>query len=703
MKTGKNLFIIYFLLCGISALAQDKDSIRVQQMDEVVITGQLEPQSLKKAVHNVKVITKEDIRNLAANNLGDVLNQYLNITVRPSSSTGRSTVSLFGLDAQYFKILVDNVPLVNEAGLGNNVDLSQINLNDIEQIEIIEGSMGVTHGANAVSGILNIITKKSSQFKWEINAAAQEETVGPEYETWNKGRHIQNFRVSHKINSGWFASLGLNRNDFRGYLADFQGKEYNVNDGKRGYNWLPKEQWNSTAAVNYQKERFRANYRFEHLDETVDFYNRTVQSGYSQQFGAYKYGEDERYLTTRFYHNLNVTGTAFNDIHYNFSVSYQKQQRNVEVFDYHITTGTEHNFNVQKDQSTEVLYSVGTVSDLVPDKHIDLQVGYEAVSNLGFAVVDAEENTSNEVNKRISNYDVFAVSDFKIGQEFTLRPGVRYSFQSLFENQYAVSLGARQLFNKGYEIRGSIGRSFRTPTFEEMYIKMIFSGHNYIGNENLTPETSTSYETSIKKQTFFKNGAALSNNIILSHLDVDDRINQARVGLRDNSPVYQFINISQYSNWNIALSNQLQIMNFNASLGISLTGISQLIENGTYKSDDTYMYSFNLNSSVSFTYPKWRTTLSAYYKYTGRQQEWEEGQESYVISQIEPYSLLDASLRKTFFADRLEATIGARNLLDVKNINQTRMNEGGGHAAPSQILLAYGTSYFLKAAYNLNF
>ncbi|WP_238698814.1 TonB-dependent receptor plug domain-containing protein, partial [Flavobacterium circumlabens] len=93
---------------------------------EVVVTGQFEPQSIKKSVFNVRVISSQDIQNLAANNLADVLNQYLNITVRPSSTSGRSTVSLFGLDAQYFKILVDNVPLVNEAGLGNNTDLSQI-------------------------------------------------------------------------------------------------------------------------------------------------------------------------------------------------------------------------------------------------------------------------------------------------------------------------------------------------------------------------------------------------------------------------------------------------------------------------------------------------------------------------------------------------------------------------------------------------
>jgi outer membrane receptor for ferrienterochelin and colicins len=159
-------YIIIGLLAMHTMFSQEQlnDSVikREKKLDEVVVTGQFKPQSINKSVFNVRVISNKDIQNLAATNLADVLSQYLNITIKPDGNTGRSTVSLFGLDAQYFKILVDNVPLVNENGLGNNIDLSQINLNDIERIEIVEGSMGVTHGANAVTGILNIITKKFS-------------------------------------------------------------------------------------------------------------------------------------------------------------------------------------------------------------------------------------------------------------------------------------------------------------------------------------------------------------------------------------------------------------------------------------------------------------------------------------------------------------------------------------------------------------
>lgn len=699
------LFLFAISISSITVFGQEKQQDTItNNLSEVVVTGQFEPQSLKKSVFNVRVITQLDIQNLAANNLGDVLNQYLNITVRPSSNTGRSTVSMFGLDSQYFKILVDNVPLVNEGGFGNNIDLSQINLNDIEQIEIIEGSMGVTHGANAVSGVLNIISKKSSKHKWEINAFAQEETVGKEYAAFDEGRHIQGLRITHSITNEWYAAVVVNRNDFQGFLNGRNGKEYSLNDGSRGYSWLPKEQLNTNALIGYKKNNFRAFYKFEFVDENIDYYNNIVHSGYTSALGAFKYAEDKRYLTNRYYHNLNVVGTIFSRLNYNVSVSHQKQQREIEYFRYRILSDEEYNLEKTKDQAMEVLYSTGTLGDLIKHDKIDLQIGYEVANNRGMSIVAAQESTSRNVNEGLENYDLFAVSEIKLSEKFSFRPGARYSFQSKFDNQYAISLGIRQLFGRGYELRGSVGKSFRTPTLEELYMEMVFSGHNYIGNENLIPETSTSYEASIKKNSYFNPNVMLSNSLIVSFMDVKDRIDIGLVGVDQNgAQINQYINVNKYNMWNVSSTNQIQFENFNISLGVSFVGISQLIDNGQFKTTDEFLYSLNLNTSISYALPKWNTVFAAYYKYTGKQQQYVIGESDYVLSEIEPYSLLDLTVRKSFLNRKIEATIGARNLFDITNINQSRMNESGGHTVGSQLLLAYGTSYFLKLAYNLNF
>lgn len=685
------------------AQVQPTDSL-VTPLSEVVVTGQYESQSLKKAIYNVRVITKADIKKLAANNLGDVLNQYLNITVRPSGNDGRSTVSMFGLDGQYFKILVDNIPLVSDTGLGNNIDLTQVNLDDIEQIEIIEGSMGVTHGANAVSGILNIITKKSFKYKWEISAMLQEETVGDEFALFDKGRHIQGLKIGHRITDNWFASIGANRNDLKGYLGERKGKYHDVNDLTRGFAWLPKEQLVTNAMLNYRRDDFRFFYKIDYLNENVDSYNKVVKT--TDPPFEKKFSDDERFLTSRFFHHLNASGKMFSTMNFNVSLSHQKQKRENESFIYNISEKREEDSKKQTDQSSEVLYSTGTLSNLFPDKWFDVQLGYEAVNNIGLSIVDADNGTEKTVRKRIENYDFFVSSEVKVNERFSIRPGVRYSFQSLFDDQYAFSLGFRQLLNHGLELRASIGKSYRTPNFDELYSQFIVPSHFYIGNENLIPEKSISYEISLKKMTEFKNSIQLSNNLAISYNDIKDRIGMAVI---DFGPPMksQYINVEKYEMINVANTNELSYKNLTLNAGISFVGISQVLDNGEAVSQDKFLYTLQMNSSVSYTIPKWQSGFSVYYKYNGKQQDYvgtfdDNGDPTYKLSTIEAFGWMDASVRKSFFKNQFEITFGARNVLDITNLRQTTPNAGAAHPTSGNAMLGYGRSYFLKLMYNLN-
>ncbi|WP_051229668.1 TonB-dependent receptor plug domain-containing protein [Psychroserpens burtonensis] len=140
MNLNNKYFLLYFtLFFSALSLAQEtqetaKDSVKVEKLKEVVVTGQINPQSVEKSVFEVKVIDRREIEKRAGVNLADLLNQTLNINIVPNLGNGRSEVSLFGLNGQYFKILIDNVPLINEGGFGNGADLTLINLDDVERI-----------------------------------------------------------------------------------------------------------------------------------------------------------------------------------------------------------------------------------------------------------------------------------------------------------------------------------------------------------------------------------------------------------------------------------------------------------------------------------------------------------------------------------------------------------------------------------------
>lgn len=719
MKIKLILFTVV-LLCQIS-VAQQKDSIASREkLSEVVVTGQLEPQSIKKSVFNVRVITKENIKQLAANNLADVLNQYLNISVTSNGDDGRSKVSMFGLDAQYFKILVDNIPLVSDTGMGTNVDLTQVNLDDVERIEIIEGSMGVTHGANAVTGILNIITKKVGGYKWQISATVQEETVGKEFAFFDKGRHIQSVKIAHNFNENWFVNIGANRNAMAGFYDNRQGKDYDKNDGFRGYTQLPKEQLVGNAILGYQKDAFRIFYKFDYYGEDVHYYNPLVNIQDNYPFADTYFSRDKRYITNRYYHHLNASGNLFSKLKYNVSVSQQKQERDLENFVYYIDTKQEADNKRETYQSKEVLYSTGTLSNFFDNKNVDFQLGYEITNEKGFydsSVGAFRDDNQQGVNirKRLENYDIYSVAEIGVSDKFSLRPGLRFSFQSAFENQYASSLGLRYLFDKGLEVRASLGKSYRTPNFDELYTYFVDSNHNMQGNADLIPETSTSYEVSFKRACTFDSGAQISNNLAVTYLDVDDRIDLVTTQL---TPLhYKYVNINRYKMWNISTVEQYTYKNWNVMLGAAVVGISRRLDLAAENlvSDDKFFYSFRLNSSISYNITKWNTLLAIFYKYNGQQQQYvagtgSDGKAGFFLAQLQSYSWMDASIRKSFFKNQFEVTVGARNLFDITNL-QSVQNGGGGDASggahgggtSTDMMLGYGRSYFLKLTYNLNF
>ena len=146
-------------------------------LGDVVVTGQYHPQSAENSVYAVRAIDNETIQRQGAIQLSDVLSKELNIRLSPDMATGETGFSIQGMRGSNVKILIDGVPLVGRNGNGNNADVSQVNLNTIERVEIIEGPMAVNYGANALGGVINLITKSGSTEKFSLGASLQAETI----------------------------------------------------------------------------------------------------------------------------------------------------------------------------------------------------------------------------------------------------------------------------------------------------------------------------------------------------------------------------------------------------------------------------------------------------------------------------------------------------------------------------------------------
>lgn len=708
MFLNKEITIV-LMLFAVSTFCQEKkkDSTKITLLDEVVITGQYNPESIKKSVHNVTIIKRSQIESQAANNLADLLNFNLNLTIVPSSQTAKSTISFFGLDSQYFNILVDNIPLVSDNGLGNNIDLTQINLDDIKRIEIVEGAMGVEYGANSVSGVINIITKKSINSKWNIKASLQEETVSNEYTWFDEGRHVQGLNIANNINKNWFARVGVNRNQFAGFYNGKQGKSYYKNDGLRGYDWLPKDQLNTNAFVQYKKGNFQLFYKFEYFNELINYHDSSVRANIDiDAQTSNPSATDKIFRTNRFVNNISLIGNLNSGANYNVLLSYQKQKRYLNEFNYYILSTERSNETDEVNQSSKVFFSKASINNLVKSDFFNFQLGSETRFISGFDAEASGGVTQQDKTQSQNNYAIYGSSEFKFSDAFIIRPGIRYEFNSLFKSKILASISARYLMKKGFELRGNIGTSYRTPNFEELYYYFVDSNHDVRGNENLNPENGFTTFINLKKYSYI-NELSLLNTIKFSYLDVADKIDLAIV---NPTPLqYQYINIDAYKLWGISSENSIKKDNWTFNLGATLQGISRIVTNEVNAKND-FLYSFQLNTSGSYNVKKWKTAFTVLFKHNGIQQNYiasgadSDGNSIFSKSTTSAYNWVDASIKKSFFKDKIQTTLGGRNLFDVTNVNVSNAITDGAHASNNNsLLLGYGRSYYFKLLYNLNF
>lgn len=710
MSLNKNNILVFFIIFfnyGAFAQGYELDSEKTESLEEVVITGQYQPQSIKKSIHNVIVIDRDKIEKQAANNLADLLNFNLNLTIIPSAQTGKSTISFFGLDSQYFNILVDNIPLVSDNGLGNNIDLTQINLDDIERIEIVEGAMGVEYGANAVSGVINIITKKTIDSNWNIQVIAQEETVSDEYSWFDEGRHIQALNIAHNFNEKWYSRIGFNRNQFAGFYNNRLGKDHYLNDGSRGYEWLPKTQVNGNASLHYQTEKFKLFYKLEYFNEILNFHDAAVRANINTHSQTSNPSATDKIFTTnRFINNLSINGFLNSGANYSASLSFQQQERDLNQFNYYILTHEKTNETDETYQSSKVLFSNGTISNLVKNKKYNFQLGYETRYIEGFDTQATGAITQEDRENSQSNMAFFSSAEYNFSDKFSLRPGVRYEYNSMFHSKLLGSLSARYLMKKGFELRANVGSSYRTPNFEELYYYFVDSNHDVRGNENLTPEKGYTAFLNLKKRSWFDN-KSLTNGLKLTYIDIQDQIDIAIV---NTLPLqYQYINIDAYKLWGITSENSIQTDNWTFNLGATFQGISRIVNNEVNANND-FLYAYQLNASGTYHVKKWKTAFTALMKYNGEQQNYiasdmdTDGNSLFTKATTDAYSWLDASIQKSFFDNKIQATLGGRNLLDVTDVTIRNGSTGGVHSSNNNgLLLGYGRSFYLKLLYELNF
>ncbi len=121
----------------------------------IVITG--ERSSIGSDVSTaVELIKIEQIENLGARDIGDVLRPLSSVAIRATNS-GKQHISIRGSNANEVAVFLDGLRL-NDTNTGV-ADLSAIDLNDMEQVEVVKGGSSTLFGQGAFGGILNLTSQ----------------------------------------------------------------------------------------------------------------------------------------------------------------------------------------------------------------------------------------------------------------------------------------------------------------------------------------------------------------------------------------------------------------------------------------------------------------------------------------------------------------------------------------------------------------
>ena len=152
------------IVCCVPAAeaAENGQQGNAEELGEVVVTATRREMLLSDVPDVLQVITRREIEELNPSSTGELLEYVTGASIETGTGSGlpeRHVVGLNGLPASYTLVLVDGVRLLSEhIHTGRNLELVPPHI--IERIEIIRGAASAQYGADAIGGVVNIVTRK---------------------------------------------------------------------------------------------------------------------------------------------------------------------------------------------------------------------------------------------------------------------------------------------------------------------------------------------------------------------------------------------------------------------------------------------------------------------------------------------------------------------------------------------------------------
>ena len=437
----KKIICSAFILGVITMIsAQEKES----EITEVMVQGKFLSLPLKKVNENITVISKKELENSPSKSIEEVLAQFTGMDIRKRGGNGvQADISVRGSSFEQVLILVNGIR-INDSQTGHNSMNIPFDLASVEKIEIVKGPAARRFGQNAYAGVINIITKPSSDENIVFTAS------GGDFKTYSLGvgANFGNERSSNFIQ--------VNSNNSDGYRYNTDYKINNIFNQNR----YKIENGNVNFQAGIQEKKFGAN-GFYATPSAKDQYEET-------QASIVSLGIDKNY--EKWGLNSSVYWRRGQDI-YEYIRNKPEIYRNMHIGN---NLGAELNGSYRSDLGTTGL-------------GLELRKEFLASNNLG--------------NRERFVTQVFFEHHFSFFQNsLNVSPGISWANYDKEGNFFYPGLDLGFDFSEHHKIYGNITKVNRIPTFTDLY----YVSKTEAGNPNLKPENAMSAEIGYRfqKQSF---------------------------------------------------------------------------------------------------------------------------------------------------------------------------------------------------------
>jgi vitamin B12 transporter len=579
------LLSCFSLHVSLSVQVSAKD---VENHDEVVVTAFRTPTQLDAIGSAYSILTGDDIENRQALTVSDLLRTIPGVEIDRSGPIGTTTtLRMRGGESNHTLVIIDGV-VVNDESQGSIFNFSDLLTTDIERIEVIRGPQSALFGSEALSGVINIITKKGSG---ETKVTANLE-----------GGSFNSKRVGGSL------SAGTAMYDYKFSASKFNtdGTDIELVSDKDGYD-------NNHLAF---KGNFRPNDKIEftsslnHTNSEIEFDNCTLintSTDNCQTLSGYTYGA------------LQATHNSF-DYHWQNSLKSTFKLIDHESF----ANNTQASAQASKEYNIALQSSAFFETESLIDANHAFTLAYEiestetTSSNFGTFGTTASVEQENLIHSFIAEY---RVSFF---ERLHLSASGRHDDQSLYDEFTTYRTTAAFVIPEtNSRLHGSYGTGFKNPTLGDT--ASVF-GTEFIGNPNLIPEQSKSWDIGIEQSLF-------NDKLVFDATYFYERLEDE-------------------------ISTNFIAPTFTTAETLNLAGISK--RRG---------YELSLKANLTD-----KTDISASYTYTDATQD-QNGTGTFTREVRRPPHIASLNLNHRFYNDRANFNFGIHNNGDDLDTNSRRLKE----------------------------